>query len=122
MRNVQVNLRTMSPSALLSLKLFGGELNLFTLKDLQWLEEDDIPLADIIDLLRTLSRGIDKTYTKSVLFLEESYVVPTGLGIPLNLSLNGTVVSSMHVQGKADFLNMFWGKKSAVVKGTIKPR
>ena len=104
------------------MKLFGSELNLFTLKDLEWLEEDDIPLADIIDLLRTLSRGVDKTYTKSIVFLEESYIVPTCLGIPLNLSINGTSVSSVHVQGKADLLGMFWGKKSAVMKGTIKPR
>lgn len=118
----QVNLRTMTPSGLLSVKLFGNELDLFTLKDLQWLEEDDLPLVDIIDLLRTLSRGIDKTYTKSIVFLEESYVVPTCLGIPLNLSINGTSVTSVHVQGKADLLNMFWGKKRAVVKGTVKPR
>ena len=112
----------MTPSGLLSVKLFGNELDLFTLKDLQWLEEDDLPLVDIIDLLRTLSRGIDKTYTKSIVFLEESFVVPTCLGIPLNLSINGTSVTSVHVQGKADLLNMFWGKKRAVVKGTVKPR
>lgn len=118
----QVNLRKMTPSGLLSVKLFGNELDLFTLKDLEWLEEDDIPLADIIELLRWLSKGIDKTYTKSIMFLEESYVVPTCLGIPLNLSINGTSVSSVHVQGKADLLGMFWGKKKAVVKGTVKPR
>lgn len=118
----QVNLRTMTPSGFLSLKLFGNELDLFTLKDFQWLEEDDIPLADLIDLLRTLSRGVERTYTKSVLFLEETYVIPTCLGIPLNLSINGTSVTSVHVKGKADLLNLFWGIKSAVVKGTIKPR
>lgn len=118
----QVNLRTMTPSGFLSLKIFGNELDLFTLKDLEWLEEDDIPLADLIELLRTLSRGVDRTFTKSVLFLEESYVIPTGLGIPLNLSINGTSVTSVHVQGKADLLNLFWGIKKAVVKGTVKPR
>ena len=117
-----MNLRKMTPSGLLSVKLFGNELDLFTLKDLEWLEEDDFPLADIIELLRWLSKGIDKTYTKSIMFLEESYVVPTCLGIPLNLSINGTSVSSVHVQGKADLLGMFWGKKKAVVKGTVKPR
>lgn len=112
----------MTPSGLLSLKLFGSELNLFTLKDFEWLKEDDIPIADIIDLLRWLSKGVDKTYTKSILFLEESYVIPTCLGIPLNLSINGTSVSTVHVQSKADLLHMFWGKKRAVIKGTVKPR
>lgn len=112
----------MTPSGFLSMKLFGNELDLFTLKDLEWLEEDDIPLADLIELLRTLSRGVDRTFTKSFLFLEETYVVPTCLGIPLNLSINGTSVTSVHVQGKAELLNLFWGKKKAVVKGTIKPR
>lgn len=112
----------MTPSGLLSLKLFGSELDLFTLKDFEWLKEDDIPIADIIDLLRWLSKGVDKTYTKSILFFEESYVIPTCLGIPLNLSINGTSVSTVHVQGKADLLHMFWGKKRAVIKGTVKPR
>lgn len=119
---IQVNLRTMTPSGFLSLKLFGNDFDLFTLKDLEWLEEDDIPLADLIELLRMLSRGVDKTFTKSVLFLEETYVIPTCLGLPLNLSINGTSVTSVHVQGKADLLNMFWGIKKAVVKGTVKPR
>ena len=112
----------MTPSGFLSLNLFGNDFDLFTLKDLEWLEEDDIPLADLIELLRMLSRGVDKTFTKSVLFLEETYVIPTCLGLPLNLSINGTSVTSVHVQGKADLLNMFWGVKKAVVKGTVKPR
>lgn len=112
----------MTPSGFLSLKLFGNDFDLFTLKDLEWLEEDDIPLADLIELLRMLSRGVDKTFTKSVLFLEETYVIPTCLGLPLNLSINGTSVTSVHVQGKADLLNMFWGTKKAVIKGTVKPR
>lgn len=112
----------MTPSGFLSLKLFGNELDLFTLKDLKWLQEDDIPLVDIIDFIRRLSKGIDETYTKSMVFMEETYVIPTCLGIPLNVSINGTSVGSVYVHGKADLLNMFWGKKSAVLKGTIKPR
>lgn len=112
----------MTPSGLLSLKLFGNELDLFRLKDLEWLEDDDIPIADLIELLRALSKGVDKTFTKSFLFLEETYIIPTCLGIPLNLSINGTSVTSVHVQGKADLLSLFWGNKRAVVKGTVKPR
>lgn len=112
----------MSPSGFLSLKLFGNELDLFTLKDLEWIQEDDIPLADIIDFIRRLSKGINETYTKNMVFMEETYVIPTCLGIPLNVSINGTSVGSVYVHGKADLLNMFWGKKSAIVKGTIKPR
>ena len=112
----------MTPSGFLSLKLFGNELDLFTLKDLKWLQEDDIPLVDIIDFIRRLSKGINETYTKSMVFMEETYVIPTCLGIPLNVSINGTSVGSVHVHGKADLLNMFWGKKRAVLKGTIKPR
>ena len=112
----------MTPSGFLSLKLFGNELDIFTLKDLEWLEEGDIPLVDIVDILWKLSNGVKKTYTKSAVFLDESYVIPTCLGIPLNLSINGTAVSTVHVEGKADLSGMFWGKKNAVIKGTIKPR
>ena len=112
----------MTPSGFLSLKLFGNELDLFTLEDLQWLQEDDIPLTDIIELMHSLSKGINRTYTKSLVFMDETYVIPTCLGIPLNLSINGSAITSLYVKGKADLLNMFWGKKRALVKGTIKPR
>ncbi|XP_068740726.1 uncharacterized protein [Montipora capricornis] len=117
----KVNLRKMTPSGFLSLKLFGNELDLFTLEDLQWLQEDDIPLTDIIELMQSLSKGINRTYTKSLVFMDETYVIPTCLGIPLNLSINGSAITSLYVKGKADLLNMFWGKKRALVKGTIKP-
>ena len=117
----KVNLRKLSPSAALSFKLFGMELDMFTLKEMSWFNED-IPLFEVFDTLRKMSRGLNKTFTKSALFLEYNHVIPTCLGIPLNISVNGSSVMSLHVEGKADLLGLFWKGKQVVVNGKIRPR
>ena len=89
--------------------------------ELNWLNED-IPLFEVFEKLRELSRGVNETFTKSHLFLDYDYVIPTCLGIPLNVSVNGTAVVSLHVEGKADLLGIFWTGRKVVVHGKVKPR
>lgn len=120
---LKVNLRKLSPTAALSLRLFGMDVDMWTLKEMGWLNEDlDIPLFEVFEKLRELSRGINKTFTKSVLFLEDNFVVPTCLGVPLNVSVNGTAVGSLHVDGKADLLGFFWKTRPVIVNGKLRPR
>ena len=110
-----------NPTGALSLKVFGHELQFLSFEDIDWLqgEADSI---NVIDTLINIARGGKITYTKSFLLLEADHVIPTGLGIPLKLAVNGSGVSSVTLKGKFDIRNMFWGKKKFDVRGFVTPR
>lgn len=75
------------PNVLMSFKAFGNEFAYFGLDDLMGL------LGMKRDLMDVLTRQISKQNietTKSFVFLDSSIKVPTILGLPLELSVNGT--------------------------------
>ena len=110
-----------TPTGSLSFKVFGHELQFLSFDDIDWLqgEADSI---NVIDTLINIARGGKVTYTKSFMFLEADYEVPTALGFPLKLAVNGSAVSSVDLKGKFDIRNMFWGKKKFDVRGFVTPR
>ncbi|XP_031551894.1 apolipophorins-like [Actinia tenebrosa] len=113
--------RTSTPSGLFSIKLFGNELALFTLKDLKWLQHE-VPMLDWVEMLINLRNGVDDMYTKHWLFLQDSFTIPTSIGLPLTLSLNGTAVGSVHVSAKGDLHSWFWDWRPSIkFKGSVKP-
>merc|ERR1712048_1010587 len=97
-----------------------GELRVMSYDDLYWLI-DEIDNMNVIQLMTDVARGGHKTFTKSVMFLEMSHMVPTGMGLPLKMKLTGSTVASLELDGKFDIRNMFWGPGSIHVKGSIKP-
>ena len=110
-----------NPSGALSFKVFGHELQFLNFDDIDWLQ-GEADKINVIDTLINIARGGKYTFTKSFMFLEADHVVPTGLGLPLKLALNGSAVSSLSLKGKFDIRNMFWGKKKFDVRGYVTPR
>ena len=110
-----------NPTGALSLKLFGHEIQFLSFEDIDWLQ-GEADTINVIDTLINLARGGKVTYTKSFMFLEADYVIPTGLGIPLKLAVNGSGVGSVTLKGKFDIRDMFWGKKKLDVRGFVTPR
>lgn len=109
------------PSGSLTMKVLGQEMRVFSLDDLQW-AADEIDNMNVIELLLKVAKGGHKTFTKSIMFLEVTHTVPTGLGLPLKLKLTGSAVGSLELDGKFDIRNMFWGPMALEVKGSVKPR
>ena len=103
------------------MKILGNEIKVFSYDDIFW-AVDQIDNMNVIDLLLKVARGGRKTFTKSVMFMEMTHSVPTGLGLPLKLNLKGSAVGSLELDGKFDIRNMFWGPSSMEIRGHAKPR
>lgn len=113
--------RKHTPSGAISVNLFGNEMRLASFDDINWLqsEADNI---NMVDFLIKLARGGNKTFTKSMMFLDAETTIPTILGLPLKLDAKGTTVVSVLMNGKFDIRNMFWGPMAFDVRGHLKPR
>ena len=109
------------PTGSLSLKLFGNELQFANFEDVEWLQSE-ADTINVIDSLISLARGGKVTYTTSFALLEADHEIPTALGFPLKLAVNGSGVSSVTLKGKLDIRNMFWGKKKFDIRGFVTPR
>ena len=116
----RVNNKRDVPSGSLSFKVMGQEIRAFSYDDLFW-AIDKIDNMNVITMLLNVAKGGKKTFSKSMLFLEMTHSVPTGLGLPLKLKLVGSTVSSIELDGKFDIRNMFWGPSSMTIKGSVKP-
>lgn len=107
-------------SGFMSMKIMGQELRVMSYDDIYAMIEE-IDNMNVIQLLSKIAKGGEKTFTKSMMFLEMTYTVPTAVGLPLKLKLTGTTVGSMEMKGKLDMRNMFWGPGALTVDGLIKP-
>ncbi|XP_077982064.1 uncharacterized protein LOC144437068 [Glandiceps talaboti] len=109
------------PAASAYIKVLGNELGFANLDDLKNLIPNltlsDIP--SISTILKKLADGIDYNITRSYMFLEANHVLPTGMGLPLNISLNGTTVVSLRLAGKFDMRKYI--QQDIVASGLIAP-
>ena len=78
------------------------------------METKESPLSMLLRAIQ--GKGID--FTKSLSFLDARYVVPTLLGFPLTLAVNGTAVVQLKVAGEIDAPTF----SSFNLKGHFKPR
>ncbi|XP_067845946.1 vitellogenin 3, phosvitinless [Heptranchias perlo] len=100
---------TIKPLAVAYIKLFGQELAFVELNqnDIQ----EAVKLMNnqarkdglIKKLINLLQRGITTQWTKPLLVTEIRHIVPTALGLPLELAFYYTVVSAAAVQAKVRF-------------------
>ena len=75
---------------------------------------------DIKSLLTTITSGNNVEYKKSTVFLDATYTVPTGAGIPLSLSVQSAATIGITANGKFD-VDKFWDQKELEVKGLLRP-
>ena len=71
-------------SGFVTLKVMGQEVRIMSYDDIQAMVED-IDNMNVIDLMSKMAKGGEKTFTKSMMFMEMTHSVPTGMGkyIPL---------------------------------------
>ena len=61
-------------------------------------------------------------YTKSYMFLDSELTVPTAVGMPLKLAIDGTATVNVKLNGKMDVRQMFSNPSTVDINGSIKPR
>ncbi|CAH1244186.1 APOB [Branchiostoma lanceolatum] len=107
------------------LRLLGTEVSFMSTEDLKSTIAMALDAyknsANMMKMLDPLAEGIEKNFTSSYKFLEASTCVPTAMGIPLNVSANGTATTKVTVGGKFDVKKMFYAPRSAVVAGYVRP-
>ena len=113
-------MKNLSPQAMISLKIFGNEIQMFSLDDLPFLK-GELGNRNVIKDLYELTKGKQKTFKQNVILLEASHAVPTIVGLPLKVAVNVSAVVTMDVKGKVK-TNILFGPKSASIEGYIKPR
>ncbi|PSN46112.1 hypothetical protein C0J52_17248 [Blattella germanica] len=107
------------PYASVYTRVFGNELRyseFHGLKDILGVLND----ASSFDIVRKFSREEDIDHTKSFILIDGLYSVPTCIGLPLNLDLNGTAVVSFKLRGHANIKDLFH-LNSIDIEGSIIP-
>ena len=70
-------------------------------------------------MMENVAQGIEKNITKSFIFLERDFIIPTSAGLPLNCSVNGSAVLSLRMRAA---LGMELIMTKAFASGRIAPR
>ena len=68
-----------------------------------------------------LAKNHEFDYTKSTKFIDTTISLPTAVGLPLKLSLDGTAVMDIKVNGKMDIRNLATAPRSMDIDGSVKP-
>ena len=102
------------------MRMFGNELTYNMFGSNNGIDKDRTGSA-MLEYLQKLrgNEQQDFTFTKSFMFLDSTYTVPTIAGLPLNLTINGTASVALRAGGHMDF------KKpgaSIVIEGNFEPR
>lgn len=101
------------PFGSMYLKIFGNEMWYSNLDFLRSQRES----FDLNNFLRELAREQDVEFSKSFMFLDATYTIPTGNGFPLRLAINGTASVGLKVGGKFDVRSL----KQVDIRGRFQP-
>lgn len=107
------------PNILLSLKAFGNEFSYFDLNDLINSFGEPTRNRNLIDILTKDFTKQNLETTKSFVFVDSSIKVPTLLGLPLELSVNGTASLGLTAHTKLDIKDL--RNMKIAVEGKIYP-
>lgn len=115
----QYDLKRDDPQASYYLRVFGNELRYddFHGMDLASLKDN----LNYLEWLIELSRNHEFEVTKSIMFLDSTLNIPTAVGMPLRLSVDGTTTVNIAVNGKLDIRKMATYPSTVEIAGSIKP-
>ena len=96
-----------NPQGILHLRLLGYDIAMITLEDLKFLsdlkkirsQEDLWQVLGLNEHLRSLRDGLTWASSKALVFPLVNEIIPTSLGLPLNLTLDGTAVMRASAKG-----------------------
>ncbi len=100
--------------------MFGNEIRYGDLHSLDITSLKD--RLNYLDWLIELSKEHNFEFTKSFMFLDATMNVPTAVGLPLRLNVDGVATVNLDIEGKLDVRQMFTSPSTFDIDGTIKPR
>lgn len=102
------------------MRMFGNELSYNSFNGFESLLSGDS--FNILEMLISMSKNHDYSFTQNIMFLDTSMIIPTSAGFPLNLTINGTATIDMKASGKADLRKLGTSPSSLLISGSIQPR
>ena len=101
------------------LRVFGNEIRTGELFNL---DVDAIKNRfNFLDWLIQLAKDHQVDITRNFQFIDNSITIPTGLGLPLKLSVEGTATVSLSANGKIDIRQMFSSPSVFDINGSVRP-
>jgi len=107
------------PSASVYTRVFGNELyytQLHGLKEMLHTIHD----ASSFSIVKKIMQERDIDFTKSLVLIDGSYIIPTCVGFPLNLALNGSATVGLKLNGYANVKDLFT-LNSIDIEGSVTP-
>ena len=101
------------------LRVFGNEIKS---GDLYNIDVDSVKNKySLMDLLNQMAQDRSIDFTRSFAFLDSNLVIPTGVGMPLKLGVEGTVTVGLKANGKVDVRQIMATPSSFDVTGSVQP-
>lgn len=108
------------PKISLGIKVFGNEI-----KYIKYDGKEEIGQAvnklNPIDNLKKIFAGKNINFNRATMFLDTSYIIPTGTGFPLVLNAIGTSGANLKLYGSLKGANFTQDKKLSII-GSFRPR
>ncbi|XP_069114719.1 apolipophorins-like [Argopecten irradians] len=76
---------------------------------------------NILELLISMTNNQEYKKTQNVQFLDSSLTVPTCAGLPISLSVDGTVTIDLKASGRMDLRKLITSPRSVLIDGAIEP-
>lgn len=97
-------------------RMFGHELYLKQFYGLnELLEGNKLIDNQFYFNTKNLFNGKDIDYTNSVMFLDSNYIIPTAIGLPLTININGITTVSLKLKAEADLNELLKTKNGNIV-------
>ena len=114
---LQYTVEKEGPKGSAFLRVFGNELRYMEFEGLSSQSLSD--RFNVLDMMLKLAQGDKIDLTKSFMLLDSTVSIPTMLGVPLKLSINGTASVSLQAGGKVDMRHM---PRDVDIDGYLQPR
>lgn len=101
------------------MRIFGNDVSLLQFRGIEQLLHRSTTGFNILQELIQLTQK-NNEYTKSITFIDSSFILPTSVGLPLNLTINGTATVNLRVGGKLDLSQI--RSKTLQFKADVQPR
>ncbi|XP_030851735.1 uncharacterized protein LOC583017, partial [Strongylocentrotus purpuratus] len=103
-----VGMEPSATDATVFLRLLGNEFGFVSASDVLALIPYTMGIYEELlnktkQIPQLLSQGLNLNTTRSFVFMDKSFIVPTGMGMPLNCSINGTAVVSLRMKSQFSF-------------------
>lgn len=102
------------------MRMFGNELSyqMFGANNGIDYTKMDSEMFNFLKKLRN-NEPQDLSLTKNVMFIDSTYIIPTVVGLPLKLTVNGTATLALNVGSKVDAKNP---RDLVLIEGNFEPR